>query len=291
MAMMKAGLAGVATGALALATMMFIAPISAQGPGGQVPGGPPMYDRPGSPRGLDAPGLRGPGPGAGPGITGQDRGRRAPDPNDPDITGPRGEAGICQERLTRMAQQRLQRIERLVRPTDAQRAAFEELRGASAKALDIARAACPIEMPLTPTGRLELAEKRTEARLQAIKILRPPLDSFYRLLSDEQKVRWSLGTRAHGHGGAWQSERGPEAWDRRSQDRDETGRWRDDDRFRDGRGLGRDGLGRDGFSRDGYGPDPRRREQERWGERWRDMERPEERWRDERRPGAPEQRM
>jgi LTXXQ motif family protein len=285
MAMMKAGLAGVATGALALATMMFIAPIAAQGPGA-----PPMTDRPGSPRGLEAPGLRGPG------ITGQDRGtmgRRAPDPSDPDITGPRGEAGICQERLTRMARFRLERIERLVRPTDAQRAAFEDLKTASAKALDIVRAACPIETPLTPTGRLELAEKRVEARLQAIKILRPPLEAFYRLLSDEQKVRWSLGTRADGYRGAWRerSERGPEAWDRRSQDRDETGRWRDDDRFRDGRGPGRDGFGRDGFGRDGYGPDPRRREQERWGERWRDMDRPEERWRDERRPGAPEQRL
>jgi LTXXQ motif family protein len=279
MAMMKAGLAGVATGALALATMMFIAPIAAQAPGGQ------MYDRPGSPRGLDAPGLRGPGPG----VTGQDRGRRGPDPNDPDITGPRGEAGICQERLTRMARFRLERIERLVRPTDAQRAAFEDLKTASAKALDIVRAACPIETPLTPTGSLELAEKRVEARLQAIRILRPPLEAFYKLLSDEQKVRWSLGTRADGYRGAWRErlERGPEAWDRRSQDRDETGRWRDDDRFRDGRGLGRDGLGRDGYS-----PDPRRREQERWGERWRDLDRPEERWRDERRPGgSPEQRL
>lgn len=265
--MMKAGLAGVAIGALTLATVMFVPPIAAQGPGA-----PPQYDRgPGAAqRGLDAPGLR--GPGMGPGI-GQDRGqmgRRTTDPSDPDITGPRGEAGICQERLTRMAQFRLQRIERLVRPTDAQRAAFDELKAASGKALDIARAACPMETPLTPTGRLELAEKRTEARLQAIKLLRPPLEAFYRLLSDEQKVRWSLGIRAdRGDARERYEDRAPEAFDRRDErrrgDTDEAReRGRDDGRFGERRGL-----------------DPRRGEQDRWGERWRDMERADPRWRNE----------
>jgi hypothetical protein len=180
-----------------------------------------------------------------------------------------------------MARFRLERIERLVRPTDAQRAAFDELKSASAKAVDIARAACPVEMPLTPTGRLELAEKRTEARLQAIKLLRPPLEAFYKLLSDEQKIRWSLGTRADGQGGLRErpGERGPEAFDRRDdrrwQDLDETGRerGRDDGRFRDGRR---------------YGPDPRRSDQDRWGERWRDLERGDPRWRNEY-PGRPEE--
>jgi hypothetical protein len=262
MAMMKAGLAGVAIGALTLATVMFVPPIAAQGPGA------PSYDRaPAAPRGLEAPALR--GPGTGPGIA-QDRGatgRRGADPTDPDITGPRGEAGICQERLTRMAQFRLQRIERLVRPTDAQRAAFEELKTASGNALDIARAACPVETPLTPTGRMELAEKRTEARLQAIKVVRPSLEAFYKLLSDEQKVRWSLGTRA---AQGWRErERVPEAFDRRDErrrpDMDEAReRGRDDGRFGERRGV-----------------EPRRGDQERWGDRWRDMERADPRWRNE----------
>jgi LTXXQ motif family protein len=270
MAMMKAGLAGVAIGALTLATAMFVAPIAAQGPGA-----PPLYDRgPGAQRGQDAPGLR--GPGMGPGI-GQDRGqpgRRGADANDPDITGPRGEAGICQERLTRMAQFRLQRIERLVRPSDAQRPAFEDLKSASAKALDIARAACPMETPLTPTGRLELAEKRTEARLAAIKLMRPPLEAFYKLLSDEQKVRWSLGIRGD-RGGV--RDRGPEAFDRRDDrrrgDMDEAARerGRDDGRFGDRRGM-----------------DPRRGDQDRWGDRWRDMERADPRWRNEYQGSVPD---
>jgi hypothetical protein len=289
MAMMKAGLAGVAIGALALATVMFVPPIAAQGPGGP----------PAAPRGGEGPGMR--GPGTGPGMMGQDRmgpgmgqdrmgpgmmgrergsplGRRDLDPADPDITGPRGDAGICQERLTRMARVRLERIERLVRPTDAQRAAFDELRTASAKALDIARAACPAEMPLTPTGRMELAEKRMEARLQALKILRPPLEAFYKLLSDEQKIRWSLGDR-----GAWRERWDDEAWHRRGegrwQERGATGRdWRDD-RAREER-----------EEREGRGAEPRRRDQERWGERWRDLDRPDPRWRNEY-PGRPEERL
>lgn len=259
--MMKAGLAGVAIGALTLATVMFVPPIAAQGPGA------PSYDRgPAAQRGLDAPALRGPGIGPG---TGQDRGqtgRRGADPNDPDITGPRGEAGVCQERLTRMAQFRLQRIERLVRPTDAQRTAFDELKTASGKALDIARAACPVETPLTPTGLLELAEKRTEARLQAIKVLRPPLEAFYKLLNDEQKVRWSLGTR--GDARERYEDRVPEAFERRDErrrgDMDEAReRRRDDGRFGERR------------------LEPRRSDQDRWGERWRDMERADPRWRNE----------
>jgi hypothetical protein len=273
MAMMKAGLAGVATGALVLATMMFVAPIAAQGPGGPMPGGP---------RGAEGPGLRGPGPGMGPGMMSQERGgppqgRGATDPNDPDITGPRGEAGICQEHLTRMAQRRLQRIERLVRPTDAQRAAFENLKAASAKALEVVRAACPVETPLTPPGRLELAEKRVEARLQAIRIMRPPLEAFYRLLSDEQKVRWSLGIR-DGWRGAWRERWGDRReGESRRPERDETSRWREDDRAREG------------YGRDAYGQD-RRRDPERWGERWRELERGDPRWRNAY-PGASDERL
>ena len=118
--------------------------------------------------------------------------RRGPHPNDPDITGPRGGVADCQERLARIAQARLERIIRLVRPTDEQRGAFEELRMASAKALEVLRGACPIERPLTPTARMAAAEKWLEARLQAIRLVRPALNSFYRQLTDDRKIRWSM---------------------------------------------------------------------------------------------------
>src|SRR5437870_6292808 len=125
MAMMKAGLAGAALGALALATVMFVAPIAAQGPGGPPSSGPEGFRGPGGPP-PDGPGMRGPGmrgPGMmGPGPMGREgtppgmMGRRGVDPNDPDITGPRGDAELCQDRLARVAQWRLDRISRLVRP-------------------------------------------------------------------------------------------------------------------------------------------------------------------------------
>src|SRR5262245_22028100 len=195
MAMMKGAAAGAAIGALALGTVLFVAPIAAQAPMG-----------PGFGRGDMGPGSPGPGggrgdmrPGMGPGRgdVGQDTtGRRGPDPNDPDITGPRGELGLCQERLNRMAQARLEHIQRQTRPTEEQRPAFDELRMASIKAVEILRAACPAERPLTPPGRMAMAEKWLEARLQASKTVRPAVESFFRVLSDEQKIRWIMGSDA-----------------------------------------------------------------------------------------------
>jgi hypothetical protein len=216
----------------------------------------------------------------GPMGRGGETGRRAPDPNDPDITGPRGELANCQERLTRIAQARLERIALLVRPTDEQRPAFEELRMASVKAVELLRAACPAEQPLTPTARMAAAEKWLEARLAAVKLVRPALESFWRLLSDEQKVRWSTGPSAgHRFGddfrGRWQDRRGP-GWDRRGEER-----WRGDDAWRDGRG--------------GSGDDRGSRPDERWGQRWRDdggwerRWREQDRWRERRRGGEPDE--
>ena len=50
-------------------------------------------------------------------------------------------------------------------------------------------AACPREFPASATGRLETMEKRLEAMLTAIKIVRPAFDAFYATLNDEQKAR------------------------------------------------------------------------------------------------------
>jgi hypothetical protein len=221
----------------------------------------------------------------GPGMMG----RGGPDPNDPDITGPRGDAGFCQERLARMAQMRLEHVQRLVRPTDEQRLAFEELRAAAAKGVEIARAACPAERPLTPPARMAAAERMVEARLQALKTVRPALESFYRVLSDEQKIRWANGL--GGWGGderdgrdRWQNDRlewsGPgrgrgRGWDDRFDERGPYGeRWRDDGP----RGWGgwREERGRDWDRFRGRGDD--------WGYRGRDDGRRDDgRWGGERR--------
>jgi LTXXQ motif family protein len=48
---------------------------------------------------------------------------------------------------------------------------------------------CPSDLPSTPTGRLAAMESRVKVMLQAVQTVRPPLERFYQLLSDEQKAR------------------------------------------------------------------------------------------------------
>lgn len=81
-------------------------------------------------------------------------------------------------------------IERAVKPTEAQGAAFNELKAISAKAEEAVRKACPGKPPGTPLARLEMVEKRLDAMLAAVRTLRPALQSFYNTLSDEQKSRF-----------------------------------------------------------------------------------------------------
>jgi hypothetical protein len=96
---------------------------------------------------------------------------------------------VCAPKGDRMVTSVFDRLERLTQPTQAQRAALEALKEAAARASEIARAACPTEPPITPPGRLAAAEKRFEALLQAVRAVRPAMDTFYGALSDEQKAR------------------------------------------------------------------------------------------------------
>lgn len=106
---------------------------------------------------------------------------------------------ICDPRAAGLAEWRVNRIERSVRPTDAQRPALEELRAASKKAAEVVSGACPRELPVSPVARLEAMEKRLEAMLQAVKTVRPAFEAFYASLDDEQKARLSaVGPRGWG---------------------------------------------------------------------------------------------
>jgi LTXXQ motif family protein len=268
MAMTKLKLAGATLAILTVGGFLAIAPTIAQQPETQEAAPP---SRPG--------GREGP-----PAWRREDRGRpwmRGPHMG-PGTMNPEAAGRMCEERIARMAQFRLHRIEQAVKPTDAQRAAFEEFKSASQKAGEIARGACATEMALTPTGRLEMAERRTEARLQAIRTLRPALDAFYASLSDEQKARFNaLG--AHrapqwaGQGQRWhhmwrgpgrEDERG--GWRGRGEQR-ESWRGRGDEREAwHGRGEGRpawrgrreenDGWHDRGEQREGWHGRPERRE-------------------------------
>jgi LTXXQ motif family protein len=108
-------------------------------------------------------------------------------------------AGPCDPGAAGLAGWRIDQIERVVRPTDAQRTALDDLRAASTKAAEALASACPREVPQSSTQRLDFMEKRMEAMLQAIKTVRPAFDALYASLSDEQKARLdSVGPRRWG---------------------------------------------------------------------------------------------
>ena len=120
--------------------------------------------------------------------------------------GGRGAGWMCSPQGAGLAEWRMQRIEQLVKPTEAQKSALNDLRAASTKAAETIAAACPKEFPAGATARLELMEKRMEAMLAAIKTVRPAFDAFYKTLDDEQKAKLNAGGP---RGWGWQRWRGP----------------------------------------------------------------------------------
>ncbi|MFN3655837.1 MAG: Spy/CpxP family protein refolding chaperone [Pseudolabrys sp.] len=171
---MKARLAvitALAFGSLTIMTASLFAQPAGQGPGA----GPP------------AAGGQGPGPGPGYGPRGGGWGPGMM--MGPGMMGMSGFGGMCNPRSAGLAEWRMQRIEQIVKPTDAQKAALTALRDASTKAAESIAAACPTEFPDSAPARLELMEKRMEAMLAAVKTVRPAFDTFYATLSEEQKAR------------------------------------------------------------------------------------------------------
>lgn len=180
---MKARLAVLAALAFGSLTIMS-ASLLAQ-PAGPGAGTPPAAGGPG-------PGGYGWGPGMmmGPGMMG---------------SGMRGFGAMCSPQAAGLAEWRTQRIERLIQPTEAQRAALENLRAASAKAAETIAAACPREFPASAPARMELMEKRMEAMLAALKTVRPAFDAFYATLTDEQKSRINTGGPRHWGWRGWRN--------------------------------------------------------------------------------------
>ena len=195
MAKSRFSLLGVA--AVALFVAIATGSVSAQSPG--APAGPDSTAKPDNvppgPRvgpgrrwGGFGPGMMGSGFMMGPGMMSGSGmwGRRLAGPCDPSAVG--------------MAEWREERIERVVRPTEAQRAALADLRAASTKAAEGLAGACSGEMPRSSVARLAFMEKRMETMLQAIKTVRPAFEALYASLNDEQKARLdSVGPR----GWAW----------------------------------------------------------------------------------------
>ena len=98
---------------------------------------------------------------------------------------------ICSGQAEGLTAFPIERIAQQVELEQAQQALLEDLKAATANAVDILQAACPGELPSTPTGRLAAMRARVEAMLQAVQSVRPALERFYQSLSDEQKERFT----------------------------------------------------------------------------------------------------
>jgi hypothetical protein len=105
------------------------------------------------------------------------------------MMGGRGAGGACNPAAAGFSMWRADRLAELIKPTDAQLPKFEELKAASVKSADVMRDACLADVPETIIGRTEAMEKRMEAMLQAVRMVRPALEALYPTLSDEQKAR------------------------------------------------------------------------------------------------------
>ncbi len=82
-------------------------------------------------------------------------------------------------------------IQQALNPTDEQRVALDELGNASVQAAQIVKSSCPTDVSLTPIGRIDAMQQRVQAMLNAVKVVRPALEKFYNMLTDEQKARFN----------------------------------------------------------------------------------------------------
>jgi hypothetical protein len=84
----------------------------------------------------------------------------------------------------------IDRIADAVHPTADQRAKLDALGKAEARAENELRSSCGAQTPATAAGRLDAVQTKLQDMLNAVNIVRGPLDDFYGSLSDEQKARF-----------------------------------------------------------------------------------------------------
>jgi hypothetical protein len=80
-------------------------------------------------------------------------------------------------------------IAQAVQPTGNQVQALDDLEIAVDRASEVVKASCLIQAPLTPLDRLDAVERRLDAMIQAVHMVRAPLERFYSTLSNVQTAR------------------------------------------------------------------------------------------------------
>jgi hypothetical protein len=116
-------------------------------------------------------------------------------------------AEVCSSQVPELTEWPIERISEVVQPTDAQRPALDELKAANVSAIDMLKSGCPKDLPSTPTERLAAMERRLQVMLAAVQTVRPALEQFYRLLSDEQKARFNAVASTDSPGAAGKDQR------------------------------------------------------------------------------------
>ena len=101
-------------------------------------------------------------------------------------------AALCTEQGGSFIDLPVRRIEEVVAPTAQQEDAFDELKKQTQEAGDRLKASCPTAVPNSPVARLDTIEARLRAMADAIRAVRPNLENFYALLSDDQKARFNM---------------------------------------------------------------------------------------------------
>ena len=76
-----------------------------------------------------------------------------------------------------------------IQPNNEQSAALDDLANASHTAAETIRNSCPKDVALTAPSRLAAMQQRVEAMRSAVGVVKPALDKFYGLLSDEQRAK------------------------------------------------------------------------------------------------------
>jgi LTXXQ motif family protein len=112
--------------------------------------------------------------------------------NNPEVTAALpADVKACKQGKPGLTALPIEQIDNVVQPSDEQEKLLDHLEDATDRAVAILQAACPNETPLTPPGRLEAAQTRLKAMVDAANTVKPALDDFYSSLSNEQKARFN----------------------------------------------------------------------------------------------------
>jgi len=90
---------------------------------------------------------------------------------------------------SQIASFRAEQFRGAIQPNSEQSATLDELADTLHRAADVIRNSCPKDVALTAPSRLAAMQQRVEGMRSAVSIVKPALDKFYGLLSDEQKAK------------------------------------------------------------------------------------------------------